>query len=81
MRIALTIFAAAFAVMPGNPAPASAQQLDPRLQTEPPRRPPLRLEVRPIGRPYRQCEDWYVVERRATGDTVVPRMRCWWATR
>jgi hypothetical protein len=29
----------------------------------------------------RQCEDWYVVERRATGPTVVPNSRCWWAYR
>ena len=81
MRIGFTIIAAALAVMLGNLAPAWAQQQDPRLQTEPPRRPPLRLEVRPSGRPYRQCEDWYVVEHRATGDTIVPRMRCWWTVR
>jgi len=27
---------------------------------------------------YRQCVDWYAVERRVAGDTVVPHMRCWW---
>jgi hypothetical protein len=82
MRIGLTIFAAALAVMVGSPPRAMAQQQDQRLQTEPPpRRPPLRLEVRPTGRPYRQCEDWYAVEHRVTGDTIVPRMRCWWAVR
>ena len=81
MRIGLTIFAAALAVMAVSPPRAMAQQQDQRQQTEPPRRPPLRLEVRPTGRPYRQCEDWYVVEHRVTGDTIVPRMRCWWSVR
>jgi hypothetical protein len=42
------------------------------------RRPPLRVEVTP-GHLYRQCADWHVIEHRATGDTVVPRSRCWWA--
>ena len=45
------------------------------------RRVPPRVTVYPIYRPrllYRQCTDWYVVEARATGPTVVPRIRCWW---
>jgi hypothetical protein len=47
------------------------------------RRAPLRLHVGPAPseRLYRQCTDWHVIEHRATGDTVVPRMRCWWALR
>ena len=45
------------------------------------RRPPLRIEVTPSGRLYRQCTDWHVIEHRLTGDTVVPRTRCWWALR
>jgi hypothetical protein len=42
------------------------------------RRAPLRVEVTP-SRLYRQCTDWLVVEHRATGDTIVPRMQCRWA--
>ena len=45
------------------------------------RRPPLRLEIRPAPQYYRQCVDWYVVEHRLTGDTVVPQLRCRWALR
>lgn len=63
------------------PSPAAAQdQTDrPRLH----RRPPLRVHVTPgvSGRLYRECTDWHVIEHRATGDTVVPRIRCWWALR
>jgi hypothetical protein len=33
------------------------------------------------GQFFRQCADWHVIEHRATGDTVVPRMQCWWALR
>jgi hypothetical protein len=40
-----------------------------------------RIVVTPSPRVYRRCLDWYAVERRATGDTVVPNMRCWWAYR
>ena len=40
-----------------------------------------RIVVRPTSRLYRHCVDEYVIERRATGDTVVPNMRCWWAYR
>ena len=58
--------------------PALAQDA-PRVT--PPRRPPLRIEVRPSGQLYRQCTDWHVIEHRFTGDTVVPRSRCWWAVR
>jgi hypothetical protein len=40
-----------------------------------------RIVVRPTGRPVRECVDVYVIEHRATGDTVVPDMRCRWAYR
>jgi hypothetical protein len=46
-----------------------------------PARARTRVVVTPSPRVYRQCVDWYSVERRATGDTVVPNMRCWWAYR
>jgi hypothetical protein len=45
------------------------------------RRPPLRLEVVPPERLYRQCVDTHVIEHRPSGDTIVPRSRCWWAVR
>jgi hypothetical protein len=40
-----------------------------------------RIRVTPSQRLVRQCEDWYAVEQRATGPTVVPNSRCWWAYR
>jgi hypothetical protein len=40
-----------------------------------------RIRVTPTQRLVRQCEDWYEVEQRATGPTVVPASRCWWAYR
>jgi hypothetical protein len=40
-----------------------------------------RIVVTPAHRLVRNCVDIYVVERRATGPTVVPDMRCWWAYR
>jgi hypothetical protein len=47
------------------------------------RRAPLRLRVGPAPseRLFRQCIDRPVIEHRATGDTVVPGTRCWWALR
>jgi len=45
-----------------------------------PRRPPLRTEVTP-PQYQRQCVDQYVIEHRASGDTVVPRMYCRWVLR
>jgi hypothetical protein len=45
------------------------------------RRAPARLTVYPWWRYYRQCVDWYAVEARASGPTVVPQMRCRWAVR
>jgi hypothetical protein len=38
-----------------------------------------RIDVTPSRRIYRQCVDWYSVEHRPSGDTIVPNMRCWWA--
>lgn len=42
---------------------------------------PLRVEVAPVGRLYRQCVDHPVVEHRPSGDTVVPAFSCRWAVR
>jgi hypothetical protein len=80
MRISMTAIVAGLAVLVAGAMPAAlAQDAQgrPKLQ----RRPPLRIEVTPSGRLYRQCTDWHVIEHRYGGDTVVPRSRCWWALR
>jgi hypothetical protein len=80
MRLSMTSYAVGLAVLLASVAlPALAQDAPGRAK--PHRRPPLRIEVTPSGQLYRQCVDWHVIEHRATGDTVVPRMRCWWAVR
>jgi hypothetical protein len=58
---------------------AAAQDQPGRVRLH--RHAPLRVVITPTGRLYRQCADWHVIEHRAAGDTVVPRTRCWWATR
>jgi hypothetical protein len=79
MRIWMTGCALGLAVLVGGSPLAFAQDSPARGKLH--RRPPLRIEVTPSARLYRQCTDWHVIEHRATGDTVVPRMRCWWALR
>jgi hypothetical protein len=79
MRIWITGCALGLAVLLGASPPAFTQDAPDRARLQ--RRPPLRIEVTPSGRLYRQCTDWHVVEHRPTGDTVVPRTRCWWALR
>ena len=77
MRISMTANAIGLAaVLAAIALPAPAQEQRANLH----RRPPLRIEISP-RRSVRHCVDWHVVERRVTGDTVVPRMRCWWASR
>jgi hypothetical protein len=64
-----------------GPSASSAQE--PADRTGHYRRPPLRVDVTPapvrLGRYFRQCSDGPVIERRATGDTIVPSISCWWA--
>jgi hypothetical protein len=79
MRIWITGCACGLAVLLGASAAAFAQDAPDRARLQ--RRPPLRIEVTPSGRLYRQCTDWHVIEHRPSGDTVVPRTRCWWALR
>ena len=75
---ALGLLLASIACAEAQDAPARAQESAAR----PYRRPPLRVEVSPPPRQfYRECVDQYVIEHRATGDTVVPRMYCRWAVR
>jgi hypothetical protein len=73
--IGFVVFALASA---GFSTLAAAQDDTPRLR---PARPPLRLEIEPQRRMVRECRDWHVIEHRLTGDTIVPRTRCWWALR
>jgi len=73
------VAAAALGAAAGAPAPASAQESSVRPGLH--RRPPLRIEVTPSRQVQRQCVDWHVIERRASGDTVVPRSHCWWVSR
>ncbi len=60
---------------------ALAQAQDDAARARPHRRPPLRIEVTPPSQLYRQCDDAYVIEHRASGDTIVPQTRCRWAVR
>jgi hypothetical protein len=73
MGLAVLVLAAA-----GFSAFAAAQDDTPRPRVT---RPPLRIEIEPQRRLVRECRDWHVIEHRLTGDTVVPRTRCWWALR
>ena len=78
MRISTTAYAMGVAVLLASVSlPALAQDAQSRAKLQ--RRAPLRIEVAPSGRLYRQCTDWHVIEHRATGDTIAPRARCWWA--
>jgi hypothetical protein len=79
MRIWMTACTVGLAVLLSAPPPVLGQDAQGRVKLQ--RRAPLRIEVTPPARLYRQCVDWHVIERRATGDTVVPQARCWWALR
>jgi hypothetical protein len=82
----LPIFAALGVIfaLAGMPAPASAQLADRQIDRGPRVHPPPRQTLpRTEGAAtedyYRHCVGGYAIEHRATGDTVVPRLRCWWA--
>jgi hypothetical protein len=79
MRIWITGGALGLAAFLGASPLAIAQDAPDRARLH--RRAPLRIEVTSSARLYRQCTDWHVIEHRPTGDTVVPRTRCWWALR
>jgi len=72
----LLMFIAAAAI-PMVVVPAGAQSQD-RPRARPPLHRPLRIEVSP-PRLQRHCVGGYALEHRASGDTIVPRMHCWWA--
>jgi hypothetical protein len=75
---ALGLLLASIASAGAQNVPAGAQESPARVH----RRPPLRVEVTaPPSQYYRECVDKYVIEHRASGDTVVPRTYCRWAVR
>jgi hypothetical protein len=77
MRRSLTGFAV-FVLAAAGFSTLAASQDEPRPRVA---RPPLRIEIEPQRRMVRECRDWHVIEHRLTGDTIVPRTRCWWALR
>ncbi len=79
MRILIAGCALTLAALLGGSSFAAAQDQADRGRLY--RRAPLRVDVTPAGRLYRQCIDRPIIEHRATGDTVVPSFRCWWAVR
>jgi hypothetical protein len=78
MRRSMMGFAVLAVATAGLSTFAAAQDVTPRLRLA---RPPLRIEIEPQRRLVRECRDWHVIEHRLTGDTIVPRTRCWWALR
>ena len=85
ITLALAAGLAGCALFISSAAPTAAQSAGTSasgLSSQPhPIRARTRIVVTPSPRVYRRCVDWYAVEHRATGDTVVPNMRCWWAYR
>jgi hypothetical protein len=68
----------------GMPVLAPAQPADRAIDRAPrtkpsPRQTPPRTEGAATEDYYRHCVGGYAIEHRASGDTVVPRLRCWWA--
>ena len=57
---------------------AGAQNQAPAQGRKTVTRHPLRIEVSPF-RMQRLCTGGYALERRASGDTIVPRLHCRWA--
>ena len=77
IAIGLAITLAALGALAPSAAPAQESPVRAGLH----RRPPLRIEITPSRQFQRQCVDWHVIERRASGDTIVPRSHCWWVSR
>jgi hypothetical protein len=75
MHARLKFIAAALILMV---MPADARSAGPTLHARPPLHRPLHIEVAP-SRLQRHCDGGYALEHRASGDTIVPWMRCWWA--
>lgn len=83
--LAAALAGTAFFIAPAAPAVAqdaglrgTAADISSQRRARPAR---ARIVVTPSQRVVRHCVDQYVIERRATGDTVVPNMRCWWGYR
>ena len=76
----ITIGLAATLAALGALAPSAAPAQEGPVRTGL-RRPPLRIVITPSRQLQRQCNDWHVIEHRASGDTIVPRSHCWWVSR
>ena len=84
MRLPILAALGMITALAGTPLPAPAQPVDRPIDRAPraksvPRQPPAHETTALPQDYYRHCVGGYAVEHRATGDTVVPRMRCWWA--
>ena len=69
MRIWMTGCALGLAVSFAGSSLALAQDTADRARVS--RRTPLRIDVTPSARLYRQCTDWHVIEHRVSGTTVL----------
>jgi hypothetical protein len=45
------------------------------------RRPPTRITVYPTDRLYRDCNTFYEVQHRLSGDVIYPQINCQWSVR
>jgi hypothetical protein len=84
MRLPIFATLGVIIALAGMPAPTTAQPADRQIERAPRAKPPPRQTLPRTGGAatedyYRHCVGGYAIEHRATGDTVVPRLRCWWA--
>ena len=80
MMVAVSVYAAPAAAAPKSAATiAGTAATDMSAQRR--ARRPTRIVVTPPWRLYRQCVDWYALERRPSGPVITPHMRCQWALR
>jgi len=71
MITATAVVAQSYPPPPPPTDPYAPQSVRPKIQVTP------RVRVQY----YRDCVDWYAVEPRLTGPTVVPHSRCQWVKR
>ncbi len=79
--IALALGIVCLAGVTLNTAAAQSGRSFDRNQNAQAPRAPARIVVRPGRRLVRQCDSWYVIERRVAGDVLTPQMRCRWTYR
>ena len=84
MRLPLAAALGLFIALAGTPVPVPAQPADRLIdrvtRAKPSPRQTPAYETTPVPQDYyRHCVGGYAIEHRATGDTIVPRLRCRWA--